>query len=428
MRNFENTGKSIGSKSRIQPLKRTHPHTQTMLILPLPVVPRLGHQSGFSPRQRVRASFALGVILTSLSAQRPQAAEPAPAKPEPSVYDKIWKYAEWYRNDDNKVIQSFTFTGRFQLDYALVDADQGDDDEWNVRRFRLGAKARLFRNFTVHGEVDINPQEARPAYERLTDMYVAWSQSKNFKLTVGKQGANFTLDGLTSSKELLTIDRGNLANNLWFPQEYMPGVTVSGEPDQWRYLAGVYSAGRANKELGKFDGGTFFLGTLGYDFGKQIEVKQALLTGNYVYNESDRNNSFTRSLEHVGSLNFSFDTGKWGFRTDLSGAAGYLGQSDLWGGLVMPYYNFTDKFQVVARFTHISSDDANGVRLARYESEAVRGRGDEYNEIYLGLNYYFYKHKLKLQTGVQYAEMNDRANDGGAYDGWAWTTGLRISW
>ena len=70
----------------------------------------------------------------------------------------------------------------------------------------------------------------------------------------------------------------------------------------------------------------------------------------------------------------------------------------------------------------------NGIRLATYESRIVPGRGDEYNELYLGANYYFYGHRLKLQTGVQFADMNDRANDGGAYSGVSWTTGLRVGW
>jgi phosphate-selective porin OprO/OprP len=56
------------------------------------------------------------------------------------------------------------------------------------------------------------------------------------------------------------------------------------------------------------------------------------------------------------------------------------------------------------------------------------GQGDRYNELYLGANYYFYGHKLKLQNGAQFAKMNDRANDGGAYSGASWTTGLRVSW
>ena len=46
----------------------------------------------------------------------------------------------------------------------------------------------------------------------------------------------------------------------------------------------------------------------------------------------------------------------------------------------------------------------------------------------LGANYYFYGHKLKLQTGVQYADMNDTANDGGAYSGVAWISGIRVGW
>jgi len=346
----------------------------------------------------------------------------------PSIYDRIWRYAEWYRNDDNPMIQSFKFTGRFQLDYARVDADQGDLDEWNIRRFRMGAKMTLFKDFTVHAEADFNPQEPRPFYQKLTDCYLAWNRSKEFVATVGKQSAGFTMDGMTSSKELITIDRGNLANNLWFPEEYFPGVSASGHPGKWRYFLGLFTSGSSNPEFGDFDGGVFCLATLGYDFAEELHAKKAELAVNYVYQEKDNDNSFTRNLNDVGSVNFNFDKGRWGIRTDVTGGLGYLGQSDLWGAMVMPYYNLTDKLQAVARYTYITSDDVNGVRLARYENQVVSGRGDEYNEFYLGLNYYFYGHKLKLQTGVQYAEMRDRANDGGAYSGWGWTTGLRISW
>jgi phosphate-selective porin OprO and OprP len=373
----------------------------------------------------------LGQILAMLavSFQGVRAAEPgAPAQPAPSLYDKIWSYAEWYQNDDNPVIQSFQFTGRFQLDYAIADSDQGHHDEWNIRRFRLGAKARLFEGFTLHGEVDLNPQEPDPLYQRMTDMYLAWSKSKDFVVTVGKHSAPFTMEGSTSSKELIAVDRGNLANNLWFPNEYFPGVSFSGQPSQWRYWAGLYSSGAGNREFGEFNGGVFALGTVGYDFAKQLKVKQALLAANYVHNEPDANNTWTRSLGNIASINFKFEAGKWGFRSDLAAGAGYLGQSDLWGAEIMPFYNLTDKLQAVARYTYLQSDKNNGLRLALYENTIVPGRGDEYNEVYLGLNYYFYGHKLKLQTGVQYADMKDHAHDGGAYSGWAWTTGLRLAW
>ena len=90
-------------------------------------------------------------------------------------------------------------------------------------------------------------------------------------------------------------------------------------------------------------------------------------------------------------------------------------------------------------FTTIKSDDLTGYdeMNARMFELAQRqkgflgiesGRGDEYHEIYLGLNKYLYGHKLKWQTGIQYASMDDSANDGGQYDGWGITTGLRASW
>ena len=68
------------------------------------------------------------------------------------------------------------------------------------------------------------------------------------------------------------------------------------------------------------------------------------------------------------------------------------------------------------------------MRVSHYEDRVVSGRGNEYNEGYAGVNVYFYGDKLKWQTGVEYASMKDDANDGGAYDGWALTTGLRMYW
>jgi phosphate-selective porin OprO/OprP len=150
--------------------------------------------------------------------------------------------------------------------------------------------------------------------------------------------------------------------------------------------------------------------------------------GNYVYQSPDRDNTFTRQLQHIFSGNFRFAATDWGLRTDVSAASGYLGQSDLWGAMVMPFVNITDELQLVGRYTFLDSENANGVRLAAYESAVVPGRGDRYNEGYLGLNYYFYGHKLKVQSGLQYGDMDDRANDGGEYSGLAWTTGLRVSW
>jgi phosphate-selective porin OprO/OprP len=393
----------------------------------------------------IRLAVAITSFLVLSSSTAAQTTEPAPIAAAiagegagaqvssgangPSTYDRIWSnFTEWYKDDSNPVVQRVLFSGRYQHEFAAIGADQGDHDEWNVRRMRLGPRVTLFRTFTLHSEVELNPQERDPLYVRFTDFYLQWSRSGRLAVTVGKQGVPFTMDGATSSKDLITIDRSNLSNNMWFPQEYMPGFSVSGRVAPWVYRAGVYSAGEANREFGEFSGGAFTLGVFGYDFAKALGVKEALLAGNYVYQHPDRDNTFTRQLEHVVSANFRFDADDWGVRTDVSRAAGSLGQSDLWGLMAMPFVNVTDTFQVVGRYTFLDSDAPNGVRLASYESRVVSGRGDRYNEAYLGANYYFYGHKLKLQSGVQWADMNDSAGDGGAYSGASWTTGLRVSW
>ena len=87
----------------------------------------------------------------------------------------------------------------------------------------------MFKKFTFHSEVELDPQRHDPFYVRFTDFYVQWTKNPRWVLTVGKQSAPFTLDGANSSRELLTIDRSNLANNIWFPQEYIPGSECLGQ-------------------------------------------------------------------------------------------------------------------------------------------------------------------------------------------------------
>ena len=181
-------------------------------------------------------------------------------------------------------------------------------------------------------------------------------------------------------------------------------------------------------EFGDFKGGRFVLATLGYDLSAELSASEALVRINLVDNEPDPDNGFTRPLEHIASINFIYAIGRWGLGADVSAATGYGDQSDLLGFMVMPSLDLTDAIQLVVRYTFVESEDANGVRFARYERSIADGLGDRYDEIYFGINYYWYGHKLKLQNGAQYVGMQDGADDGGAYSGWSWTTALRVSW
>lgn len=377
-------------------------------------------------QKKVIQVIAIAAICAATSGIAPYAAAD---EQDESTFDSIWGYATLYENEDNRYVQKFALSGRLQADSAYFDADQGRfSDAFRWRRFRFGFTSHLFQDWTVRieGAFDLE-QSIGDIYTSLTDAYIGWAPNDSLNLKVLKHSAGFTLDGATSSTKLLTMQRNNLTNNLWFTAEYFTGISARGEVgERWRYTAGLFSSD-GNEELSQFEASYFTLFSLGYRIPESPKLKSGLVRVDYVYNDEDPK-AATRDFSHVLSLVTEWETGRWGLRTDLSAGKGHAGQSDTWGAVVMPFYDFTPRIQGVLRYTYVGSEDDNGVRLTRYANEIVSGRGNEYNEIYAGVNVYFYGHKLKWQTGLEYESMRDDANDGGEYEGWGLSTGLRLYW
>ena len=353
----------------------------------------------------------------------------AAGKQDVSIYDKIWSHATLYENADNRYLQKFALSGRIQPEAAWFEADQGDfADEFLWRRFRFGFKANLLQKWVLHieGDFDLNDSFGN-WYSRLTDAYIGWSPADNLDFKMLKQSVGFTLDGATSSKSLLTMQRNDLTNNLWFTGEYFTGISAKGTLDeQWSYKAGVFSSDD-HDELSGFEASYFTLLSVGYQITESKKLDSGLIRVDYVYNEEDAN-SGTRDFSQVLSLVTQWKAGSWGLWTDLSGGHGYAGQSDVWGLVLMPFYDFSPRLQTVLRYTFVTSGNENGLRLPRYAGTIVDGRGNDYNEIYLGFNVFFYGHKFKWQTGLEYSVMKDAANDAGEYRGYGLNTGLRFYW
>jgi len=340
--------------------------------------------------------------------------------------NRLWNHTILHFNDSDPYVQELRLSGRLQLDVPTYHADEGQYNDIRWRRVRLGFIARAFRDFHARLEADFE-LNGTPDYERLTDAYIAWQPSDKWTLTTLKQSAPFTLDGATSSTSLLTPERNNLSHNLWFEQEYFTGVSLHGTlRDVWSYRAGVYSAD-GDRGLSNFSSGYFYLLSLGHDLGPRLGFEEALLRIDYV-NADDEPNSSTRYMEHVLSLVSSWNTGAWEFRADLSGGLGYEEQSNLWGFVLMPVYNFNKNLQGVVRFTYLDSDDPNGLRLNKYEDAVTSGRGNRFIEYFAGVNWYFFGQRLKAQLGVNQATMWDQAHDGGEYKGWGAIGALRVYW
>lgn len=368
-------------------------------------------------RRRMRGAIALAACL----------AAPLWAEGE-SGYDRFWNHAVLYDNPEGDLLQTLALSGRLQADAIWFDADEGDFDDLVWRRFRFGFKAELAGDWTLQfeGDFDLN-ESVGDWYDGLTDAYIAWRPSAAIDLTMLKHSAGFTLDGATSSKKLLALERSNLTNNLWFTAEYFTGVSLAGDiDDRWSYKLGLFSTD-GDEEFSSFDASWFTLTSLGYDWAGTLGLDKALVRLDYVYNERDPLNN-TRDFSNVVSLWSQWELHRWGMWTDLAAGKGYYGQSDLWGLSAMPFYNLSERLQLVLRYTLMESDSDNGIRHGRYEGRIAGGRGDDYQEIYAGVNVFLYGHKLKWQTGLEYARMKDDADDGGEFDGWGFSTGLRAYW
>ena len=206
------------------------------------------------------------------------------------------------------------FTGRFQHDFAVVDADQGETDEWNIRRVRFGPRITLFVTFCCTPRSKSIRRSSDPFYVRLTDAYVAWHEDP-CAVDHRRQAQHPVHARRRHLVKGARHDRSQQPDEQHLvSQEYLPGLSVSGRETPRTYRGSMYSSGEANREFGKFDGGIFTLAVLGYDFAKRLGVGEAVLTGNYLYQQPDVNNTFTRRYEHITSVNFRLDDGRWGVR------------------------------------------------------------------------------------------------------------------
>jgi len=342
-----------------------------------------------------------------------------------SSFDRVWGRATLYENKDAGILQKFVLSGRLQADFALFEANRGDFDDIQWRRFRFGGKLFLSKDVVAHAEVDIDLNEwgSNDSYEGLTDAYIGWYPGERFSIKVGKQSAGFTLDGATSSTKLLTMERSVVADNIWFSTEYFTGATGFGKSRGWNYKLGAFSAS-GDKEFGKFDSGWFALASLGRDVSDNVNLRL-----DYVYNDPDyAGNVGTANLQNVLSFVSHIGKGKAGIRTDLSFAKGIATQSDLLGLQLMPFWSFDDTWQVVFRYAMVHSTDGAGAKLGRYPRKVSSGKYEDVHDFFLGLNCFLYGHKLKWQSGLEYDYGKDEAGTGADYKGWGLSTGLRVSW
>jgi phosphate-selective porin OprO/OprP len=349
-------------------------------------------------------------------------------------YDRLWAHATLYRGAPDAWLREFRLIGREQVDWYDFSDGQARKEGFANRRTRLGFDLQSSTRLNLHVEVDWAARAGAFHYNKLTDCYLRQEWDDGWALTLGKQSTRFTLDGATSANQLITLERSALAWNIGVPEDSVPGANLERTFGPWYLRLGAYSAGVADPGFGDFSAGVIGIVSLARDFAPAGSPDHAVVRldvmtlGDDPGNATGKPGAFTRDHARAWSLNGRLEHGPWALGLDLAASVGRRTQADLRGVQLMPSYRFDEAWQMVYRFTWVASDQLDGVRFNRYENVVNAGRGDRYLEHYLGVNRYFYGHKLKWMFGVQRTDMHDAAANGGSYHGWGLSSGLRVYW
>jgi len=346
-----------------------------------------------------------------------------------SAFDQLWGHATLYKNDSNPFIQEVKLRGRYQGQYAWVNSDQGDFDDWESRRSRFGFDAKLFDK-KIEVRLDAQSNDAwDPFYDRLVDAFIKWKPSEKFAVTLGRQKPQIGYyDWLQSTNNQPTFERSQIFNQLRVDRA--TGAVLEGKSGHFTWQAGVYS-NDIGREFGQFDGGTSFSTGIGYDFKHAWDLEKADWRLDWLHSDHSGTEAVLNRYNDIFSTTLWLKTGYWNFVTEAFYATGGTA-GDVFGFFIQPTFDIVPKkLQLVGRCTFSTGDGPDSVfAQTRYERSVPGitggGGGKEYHAGYLGLQYFIYGDKLKLLAGAEYAHLNGGGN-GGDFDGLTVLTGIRLS-
>ena len=323
----------------------------------------------------------------------------------------------------SKVVKDLAIRGRVQAQAGYVDAknDEGSDNwsTFEVRRVRMGMRGTLFDKVRAQLEANLVPGSGLS----MRTAFLQWREHKAAYIRVGVDKPHSSIEENTSSAEILTIER-SLINGMVAAPGAMNGLALDGGASMLIYGAGVYTDS-ANRNPGGNDSKYALNAMVGLKLDDMVgEKNKLLIRANYLTSD-DPNGSVGGKFDDVIVAGASFATGKFDLRAEY-----FLGDkdgNDTKGFYVMPALRFTENIQGVLRFEQAETDKARGISApSRYARnvpslkarETLDGagdvvgktepqKGDQYQSLYAGINYYISGHGHKLMFGVESAELKN---------------------
>ena len=354
------------------------------------------------------------------------------------TFDSLWSRASLYKDESNPILQEFKLRGRYQGQFHLAEADQGDDSDWEDRRSRFGFDAKLFEK-QIEIRADFQSNDGfKDIYDGLVDAYIRWKPNKNISVTIGKTKPLIgAYDWLEPTISQPTFERSQIFNQLSVNRA--TALTVEGRSGSLSWQTGIYSNDTPSNtggsgsfgdgEFGDLNGGVSYSIGAGYDFKERFGTDKALLRFDWLHSDRVAGDSVLGRYDDIVSTTFLLKEDRAALIIEAFHATGgTAADTDVLGFFVQPTYDLVpDKLQLVGRYTYSASDGPTGIRSqSRYETLAGALRGDSYHAHYLGGQYFIYGDKLKLLAGAEYSLLG-QSGTGDRYDGITALAGLRFS-
>lgn len=297
-------------------------------------------------------------------------------------------------------VRELRIRGRIQGQAAYSTGD-GDDDygTMEIRRARVGVQGSLYEPYRFQIEMNTLPTGVD-----LDSAYLRWVELPEANIEFGKNKPRFGHEENTSSASILTVERTNLSNTLNGGKPV--GLRVFGGLGMVDYYAGIFN-GPQSGAVNPTDGlGFLFNASVGLNLSDMLgDGKSLALRADGLFNDYEEDNGY--GFETAGAFSAHFSMNPFDLRLEYMIAEDFDG-NQTHGFYIMPSIKLTSQLEAVARYEYIDADTNSLRHQSRYarRQKGLDGRGDEYQAIYVGANYYVLGNNLKYMGGAEFASLD----------------------
>lgn len=134
----------------------------------------------------------------------------------------------------------------FKDSMNLIDGDGATGSDLYFRRARVYISGDVYKDWAY--KIQFNVVDSGSGGGTVEDLYIKWKRYGLANITLGKHKEPFSLEELTSSKYVTSIERSPI--NSFFAEGRSLGLSLSGATDFWGYGIGVFDNGDQFSDAG----------------------------------------------------------------------------------------------------------------------------------------------------------------------------------